>query len=140
MTRSDGQVLEKLPDEGHKIWYRREDSKHQYRVAFILRKEVVGSAISCIPISSRLISIQISARPHNITVIQVYAPTSKHEVEKVEQCYEQFDNLGKEPQEGNTCRSVGQGDWDANVGPDAYRHWAGTVGKIGIKETNDRGW
>ena len=86
LARSDGQVLEKLPDEGHKIWYRREDSKHQYRVAFILRKEVVGNAISCIPISSRLISIRISARPHNITVIQVYAPTSKHEVEKVEQC------------------------------------------------------
>ena len=33
-----------------------------------------------------------------------------------------------------------QGDWNAKVGPDAYQHRAGTVGKFGIGETNDRGW
>ena len=32
-----------------------------------------------------------------------------------------------------------QGDWNAKVGPDAYRSWAGTVGRFGLGETNDRG-
>ena len=34
-------------DEGHKIWYCREDLKHQYEVTFIIWKEVVGRIISC---------------------------------------------------------------------------------------------
>ena len=36
-------------DEGHKIWCCGEDSKRQYGVTFIVRKEVVGSIISCTP-------------------------------------------------------------------------------------------
>ena len=33
-----------------------------------------------------------------------------------------------------------QGNWNAKVGPDAYQLWAGTVGRFGIGETNDRRW
>ena len=57
---------ETTTEEGHKIWYCGEDSKHLYGVAFIVQKEVVGSIISCTPITSRFISIWMSARPHNI--------------------------------------------------------------------------
>ena len=35
---------------------------------------------------------------------------------------------------------VVQGDWNAKVDPDAYQHWAGTVGRFGIGETDDRRW
>ena len=52
-----------------------------------------GNIISCTPISSRLISIKISATSHNIPVIQVHAPTSDHEVKEVEQFYEQLDSI-----------------------------------------------
>ena len=38
---------ETTTDEGHKIWYCGEDLKHLYGVAFIVRKEVVGSIIIC---------------------------------------------------------------------------------------------
>ena len=47
-------------DDGHKIWFSGEEKKHQYGVAFIVRKEVTASVISCTPISSRLFSIRIS--------------------------------------------------------------------------------
>ena len=33
---------------------------------------------------------------------------------------------------------VVHGDWIAKIGPDAYQHWAETVGRFGIGETNDR--
>ena len=122
---------------GHKIWYCGEDSRHQYGVAFIVRKEVVGSIISCTPISSRLISIQISDRPHSIKVIQVYAPTSNHKNEGVEQFYEQLGSIIAKTRKKDIL--VVQGDWNAKVGPDAYLHWAGTIGRCGIGETNDRG-
>ena len=108
----------------------REDWKHQYGVTFIVRKEVVGS---CTPISSRLISIRISARPYNITVIQVHALTSDHE-----QFHEQLDSIiAKTPKKN---MHLFQGNWNATVDPDPYKHWAGTVGRFGIGETNDRGW
>ncbi|XP_071491824.1 uncharacterized protein [Diadema antillarum] len=32
-----------------------------------------------------------------------------------------------------------QGEWNAKVGPDAYENWAGTVGRFGMGDTNDRG-
>ena len=125
-------------DGGRKIWCCGEDSKHQYGLAFIVWKGVVGSIISCTPISSKLISIRSSAGPHNITVIQVYAPTSHHEDEKVEQFYEQLDSvIAKAPKKDIL---VVQCDWNAKVGRHAYQHWAGTVGRFGIGQTNDRGW
>ena len=117
MSRSDDGFGETNTDEGHKIRYSGEDSKHQYGVAFIVRKEVVGSVINCIPTSSRLISIRISARPHNITVIHVYSPTLNLEDEEDKQFYEQLDSIiAKTPNDIH----VVQGDWNAEVGPDAY--------------------
>ena len=128
---------ETTTDAGHKIWYYREDSKHQYRVTFIVRKEAVCSIISCTPISSRLISIWISVRPNNITVIQVCAPTSDYEDEEVKQFYKQLDSLiANTPTEDIL---VVHGDWNAKVGADTYQHWAGPVGRFGIGQTNDGG-
>ena len=109
------QFEETTTDKGHKIWYCGEDLKHQYGVVFIVGKEV-GSIISCTPISSRLISIQISGRPGNFTVIQVCAPTSEHEDEEVKQFYEQLDSIiAKTPRKDVL---VVQGDWDVTVGLD----------------------
>ena len=124
-------------DDGHKIWFSGEEKKHQYGVAFIVRKEVTASVISCTPISSRLISIRISAKPHNMTIIQVYAPTSDHEDEEIEEFYELLDTtIAKVPKKDIL---IVQGDWNAKVGPDAYQNWAGTAGRFGLGETNDRG-
>ena len=116
------QFEETPTDKGHKIWYCREDLEHRYGVTFIVRKEVVGSIISCTPISSRLISIQISGRPGNFTVIQVCAPTSDHEDEAVKQFYEQLDGITAKTPKKNIL--VVQGNWNAKVGPDTYQHLA----------------
>ena len=93
MRRRGGQGYETTSGEGHKNWHWREDSKHQYGVVFVVRKEVVGSFIRCTTTFSRLFSILISARSHNITVTEAYAPTSGHDDEGVEQFYAQFDMI-----------------------------------------------
>ena len=72
-------------------------------------------------------------RPYNTTVIQVHAPTSDHE-----QFYKQLDSIKAKTPKKDLL--VVQGDWNAEVGPDAYQHWAGTVGRFVIGRTNDRGW
>ena len=57
--------------------------------------------------------------------------------EEVQLFYKQLDSIiAKTPKKDIL---VVQGDWNAKVGPDAYLHWAGTVGRFGIGETNDRG-
>ncbi|PVD33204.1 hypothetical protein C0Q70_04455 [Pomacea canaliculata] len=114
-----------------------DETKHERGVAFIVRKEVAGTVISCTPVSSRLISIRISARPHNLTIIQVYAPTSEHEDEEVEEFYEELDIIIKKTPKKDILLVLG--DWNATIGPDAYQQWAGTVGKFGLGNTNARG-
>ena len=74
-------------------------------------------------------------RLHSITVIQVYAPTSDHEDENVEQFYEQLDIIiAKTPKKDIL---VVEGDWNAKVSPDTYKHWEGTVERHGLGDTND---
>lgn len=69
---------------------------------------------------------------------QVYAPTSSHDNVEVRELYEQLNtSISKLPKKGVL---LFLGDWNAKVGPDAYQHWAGVVGKSGIGETNDRGF
>lgn len=128
---------ETITDDGHKIWCSGYYQKHQHGVAFIVNKSRLNSIISCTPISNRIITMRMSAKPQNITIIQVYAPTSDYEDEVVEEFYEKLEDTIKKIPKKDIL--VIQGDWNAKVGPDAYNQWAGTVGRFGAGETNDRG-
>ena len=54
---------ETTSEDGHKIWYSGDEARHQYGVGFIVRKEVTGYIMSCTPVSSRIITIRMSAKP-----------------------------------------------------------------------------
>ena len=63
--------------------------------------------------------------------------TTDHDDEEVEEFYAQLENtISKTPKKDII---IVQGDWNAQVGPDAHQQWAGTVGRFCIGETNDRG-
>ena len=65
-----------------------------------------------------MISVRFQGKPFNITVIQVYAPTSNTEEAEVEQFYEDLQDL----LELSTKRDVLfiLGDWNAQVGSQKY--------------------
>ena len=88
-------------------------------------------------ISSRHISIWVSAKPHNMTIIQVYAPTTDHNDEEVGKFYELLESTIMEVPKKDIL--IIQGDWNAKVGPDTYENWAETVKRFGISKTNNRG-
>ena len=67
-----------------------EEGKHEYGVGFLVHKDVVGAVLGCQPVSSRLISIRPRAAPFNITIIQVYAPTSGHDDSEVDHFYQKL--------------------------------------------------
>ena len=72
--------------------------------------------MGCRPVSSRLITIRLRAAPFNITIIQAYAPTSDYDDNKIEEFYDQLQNvIDQTPKD----ILVVHGDWNAKVGRDA---------------------
>ena len=128
---------EMVTEDGHKMWFSGHETRHEHGVAFIVRKEVTGCILSCTPVSSRIITLRVSARPKNVTIVQAYAPTTDHEDQEVEAFYEELENTIKKIPKKDIL--IVQGDFNAKVGPDAYDNWAGTVGQYGTGNTNDRG-
>jgi len=125
-----------MTEEGNKIWYSGQKKHHQHGVVFIVRKEVLGCIITCTLASSRIISIRVLAKPKNITIIQIYAPSSDHADEEVEEFYEDLEEtIMKIPKKD----IIIQGDFNAKVGPESYNQWAGTVDQFGTGENNNRG-
>ena len=58
-----------------------------------------------------MISVQFQGKPFNITVIQVYAPTSNAEEAEVEQFYEDLQDLLELTPKKDVLLIIG--DWDA---------------------------
>ena len=61
-----------------------------------------------------MISVCLQSKPFNITVIQVYAPTSNAEETEVEQLYEDLQELLEQTPKIDVLFIIG--DWTAKVG------------------------
>ena len=57
-------------------------------IAIVVNKRVQNAVLGCNLKKDRMISVRFQGKPFNITVIQVYAPTSNAEEAEVEQFYE----------------------------------------------------
>ena len=81
-----------------------------------------------------MISVHFQGKPFNITVIQVYAPTSNAEETEVEWFYEdQQDLLERTPPKDGLFIIV---DWNAKVGS---QETPGVTGKFGLGIRNEAG-
>ena len=61
-----------------------------------------------------MISVRLQGKPFNITVIQVYAPTSNTERAEIEQFYEGLQDLLELTPKKDVLSIIG--DWNAKVG------------------------
>ena len=93
--------------------------------------------IGCRPVSSRLITIHLRARPFNITIIQACAPTSDYDDDAVEDFYDHLQEILDEFPKKDIL--VVLGDWSIKVGEDAFKNCKGTCGRYCNPETNKRG-
>ena len=81
-----------------------------------------------------MISVRFQGKPFNITVIQVYAPTSNAEEAKVERFYEDLQDLPElTPKEDVLCIIR---DWNAKVGSQEIPR---VTGKFGLGVQNEAG-
>ena len=81
-----------------------------------------------------MISICFQGKPFNITVIQVYAPTSNTEEAEVEWFYEDLQDLLELTPKIDVLFIIG--DWDAKVGSQEI---PGVKGKFGLGIQNEAG-
>ena len=98
-------------------------------MGFIVNRTGIKSIISCTLVSSRIITIHISAKPKtNVMIMQVYAPTFAYDDDFVEELFEQLESTIKEiPRKYIIIHR----DWTAKFRPDAYDQWSGTARRFG---------
>ena len=76
--------------DDHYIHYCGQESHRRNGVAIMVNKRVQNAVLGCNLKNDRMISVRFQCKPFNITIIQVYAPTSNAEKVNVEQFYENF--------------------------------------------------
>ena len=74
-----------------------------------------------------MISVRLQGKPFNITVIQVYAPTSNAEEAETERFYEDLQDLLELTPKKDVLFIIG--DWNAKVGS---QETPGVTGKFGL--------
>ena len=74
--------------DDHYIYYCGQKSLRRNGVTIRGNKRVLSAVLGCNLKNNRMISVCFQGKPFNITVIQVYAPTSNAEEAEVEQFYE----------------------------------------------------
>ena len=84
--------------------------------------------------NDRMISVRFQGKPLNITVIQVYAPTSNAEEAEVEQFYEDLQDLLELTSKKDILFITG--DWNAKAGSQEI---PGVTSKYGLGVQNEAG-
>ena len=79
--------------DDHYIYYCGQESLRRNGVAIIVNKRVQNAVLGGNLKNDRMISVHFQGKPFNITVIQVYAPTSDAEEAEVEWFYEDLQDL-----------------------------------------------
>ena len=123
MARVNGDILEisklkwtgmgKFNSDDHYIYYCGQESLRRNGVTIMVDKRVQNAVLGCSLKNDRMISVRFQGKPFNITVIQVYSPTSNAEEAEVEQCYEDLQDL-LELTPKKDVRFI-TGDWNAKV-------------------------
>ena len=105
-----------------------QESLRRNGVAFIVNKRVQNAVLGYNLQNDRMISVHFQGKPFNITVIQVYAPTSNAEETEVKWFYEDLQDLLELTPKKDILFIIG--DWNAKVGSEET---PGVTGKFGLE-------
>ena len=79
--------------DDHYIYYCGQESLRRNGVGIMVNKRVPNAVLGYNLKNNRMISVHLQGKPFNITVIQVYAPTSNAEEAEVEWFYEDLQDV-----------------------------------------------
>ena len=120
--------------DDHYIYYCGQESLRRNGVAIMVNKRVRNAVLGSDLKNDRMISVHFQGKPFNITVIQVYAPTSNAEEVEVERFYEDLQDLLELTPKKDVLLIIG--DWNAKVGS---QETPGVTSKFGLGIWNEAG-
>ena len=109
------------------IYYCGQEFLRRNGEAIIVNERVQNAVLGCSLKNDRMISVCFQGKQFNITVIQVYAPTSNAEEAEVERFYEDLQDLQEPTPKKDVLLIIG--DWNAKVGS---QETPGVTGKFGL--------
>ena len=120
--------------DDHYIYYCGQESLRRNGVAIMVNKRVQNAVLGWNLKNDRKISVYFQGKPFNITVIQVYAPTSNTEEAEAEWFYEDIQDLSELTPPPKKKVLFITGDWNVKVGSQETR---GVTGKFGLEMQNE---
>ncbi|KAF7239231.1 Craniofacial development protein 2, partial [Varanus komodoensis] len=118
--------------DDHQVYYCGQESLRRNGEVFIVNKRVGKAVLGYNLQNDRMISVRIHGKPFNITVVQVYAPTTGAEEAEVDQFYEGLQHLLELTAKNDVL--IIMGDWNAKVGSQKI---TGITGKFGLGVQNE---
>ena len=126
--------ISEFNSDDHYIYYCGQESLRRNGVAIIVNERVQNAELGGNLKNDRMISVRFQVKPFNITVIQVYAPTSNAEEAEVERFYEDLQDLLELTPPKDVLFIIG--DWNAKVGS---QETPGVTGNLGLGIRNEAG-
>ena len=123
--------------DDHYIYYCAQESLRRNGIAIMVNKRVQNAVLGCKLKNDRMISVRFQGKPFNITIRQVYAPTSNAEEAEVEQFYEDLQYLLELTPKNDVLFITG--DWNVKVGSQTVlwtlweRERVGRFGRMALK-------
>ena len=99
--------------DDHYIYYYGQESLRRNGVALIVNKRVLNAVLGCNLKNDRMIFVCFQGKPFNITVIQVYAPTTNAKEVEVEQFCDDLQDILELTTKNGVL--VITGDWNVKV-------------------------
>ena len=118
----------------HCIYFCGQESLRRNGAAVMVNKRIRHAVLGCSLKNDRMISVHLQGKPFNITVIQVYVPTSDAEEAEVEWFYEDLQDLLEQTPKKGVLFIIG--DWNAKVGS---QETPGVTGRFGLGVQNEAG-
>ena len=120
--------------DDHYIYYCGQESLRRNGLAIMVNKRPRNAVLGCNLKNDTMISVHLQGKPFNITVIQVYDPTSNAEEAEVERFYEDLQDLSELTPKKDVLFIIG--DWNAKVGS---QETPGVTGTFGLGMWNEAG-
>ena len=120
--------------DDHYMHYCGQESLRRNGEAIMVNKTVQNAVFGYNLKNDRMISVHFQGKPFNITVIQVYAPTTNTEEAEVERFYEDLQDLLELTPKKDVLFIIG--GWNAKAGS---QETPGVTGKFGLAIWNEAG-
>ena len=116
------------------IVYSGEEKQGHGGVGVWIHKKNIKAIVGYDTVNSRIVVIRIKAKPKNISLIQVYAPTADKEEDEIEEFYQKLERTLKSIPKRDITLLIG--DFNAKVGDMSVPP---VTGNEGLGQINSRG-